>query len=1644
MSRHVSRLLAALVAFGLCFAVFGPWVLSRSARAAARSVVPGDLDLNGVADLNDVSPFVLAMLDPAAWEAKYGGGEERMLQAGDFTGDGRITVEDRIGFLALLQPAQPARSVRAAQPSRDVAQARATLLLRSGSVDLDIDSDNNAGSSGFPGGTAYEDSIEDDPNYVGRRVAVNDDDDDSDTTADMDQTGTVTGENDLAPIVIDITPTGATPYTHNRTYSLTYDPNVVQVWTTSTRGGASEQVSSGATYSEIVWVKGDYNGDGVHDFFDTDPFVLMLSNNVSTVLTDPNYLGNYPNIHSRVQAIGDFSLSGQTDFSDIDAFVTDLSDPVVHYLPVYAYAESLSPSPVQALPRIVVDADTDGDLTMDSSDAVRMTAFEAELGAPPAWGAGLPVSPFSVVNVRNGNVLTAISLVGFDPVGPPVAFTLYHNSAGNAYGTDHSAWGFDLGEGWRVAYGGHIDGTYGDDTVTVVADDGSAYIYHWGGTAYEPPAGSYDILTWDANASEWTLRTPEQELAIFDSAGRLTEIQDAAGNAVTIYRDAAHSYRIDYVASAADGLDDGNSGTLTHQLDFVYDDQNGGVLSEIVDPIGRTWEFEYSNGRLWKIHYPWHDDAEDHALDVPQSDVEFTYAANSDRIATITTRDEQIWTYAYSSGRFASVTTPAVVPAPGQQAVQYTESLTFPTRYVDGLWSVTHTDRRQKVWTYGLDEAGNLSAVTNPLQTTNNTCSFTYDEAHNVLTSTDELGHTWTLTYGAIGNLATVQSPLTGQTWTLQWDGPAQGEPANLYRLRRILDPFCNASDPNYAPYVAEYDYDDANLPTAVTTYREPASETGGAASETTIEYYGTDPNYAYARGKLHRVTDAKGVQHEFTYNLWGYYQQLREGYLTTGRTSVYPVGDTSMWTDALGRPTEASQAGCANLKWDVNSNLRDEDCCGSDVVYLCQCLHTGRSRSTGLQLGGVPRVFVWSKPTGGAAPTEYDIVGRPTAVEYYFDDGGGLTLETSYRHVETEYDAFGRVTGVELQTDGVDYSHLLTRSWESTYDPDGRALTVTGPDSARGTATFTYDDAGRLTAMSSGGMGAAYVYDDAHRLTWTRYTDGAAAPDRASIERHYDDAGRLQWIKNYDASSNLIIQITYAWNLDNTLASRTEYVAATSQTTVFNYEYDLRKRLAYEDEIVQGNAAYSYSYEYDAVGNRTRKDDNLNDLITIYYYDTDCDPTDPSTYPDPNYVTFNNRVLRYELYAPDGQSGYEVVREVFYTYLDTGNVAHISILDHLDGEDSKDWPVKNLELVYATNNQLWLAIWSEWIHDNGDWPENDAVDTATDVWEFRYDSGVQRYAAVHWDPVGDSVDPDDWVVSEQLWTDYCGDTPYIDYTAAESGGIITATEQTRYLPGVQAWQDMTTQGDPATYSHQDLIGSTMLTTDEDGDAVARVSYTAFGETVGNGAALGTRYRYAGGYGYESGTITLYGANPNLPPITLQHVGARWYQPDLGRFVQRDPIGLMGGLNVYVYCENMPLGRIDPSGLESILPPFLPGHDTLPHNPNGWIDIPPTQRPQFGPDRKWRAVPRDPIPAKLSRWARFKNWLKPSFPMTLRAAGAICVAAAVGYIGGTALDRWHPGTDDRYSEILGRAIYRAWPWRRQGITFRPGGGMSIP
>ena len=55
-----------------------------------------------------------------------------------------------------------------------------------------------------------------------------------------------------------------------------------------------------------------------------------------------------------------------------------------------------------------------------------------------------------------------------------------------------------------------------------------------------------------------------------------------------------------------------------------------------------------------------------------------------------------------------------------------------------------------------------------------------------------------------------------------------------------------------------------------------------------------------------------------------------------------------------------------------------------------------------------------------------------------------------------------------------------------------------------------------------------------------------------------------------------------------------------------------------------------------------------------------------------------------------------------------------------------------------------------------------------------------------------------------------------------------------------------------------------------------------------------------------------------LPSVQLYYYKARMYSPQLGRFMQRDPLGYAAGLNLYAYAGGDPVNARDPSGLTTM------------------------------------------------------------------------------------------------------------------------------
>ncbi|MCG8504429.1 MAG: RHS repeat-associated core domain-containing protein, partial [Sphingomonadales bacterium] len=112
------------------------------------------------------------------------------------------------------------------------------------------------------------------------------------------------------------------------------------------------------------------------------------------------------------------------------------------------------------------------------------------------------------------------------------------------------------------------------------------------------------------------------------------------------------------------------------------------------------------------------------------------------------------------------------------------------------------------------------------------------------------------------------------------------------------------------------------------------------------------------------------------------------------------------------------------------------------------------------------------------------------------------------------------------------------------------------------------------------------------------------------------------------------------------------------------------------------------------------------------------------------------------------------------------------------------------------------------------------------------------------------------------------------------------------------AFYDEDAPNDPIFYLHYDGQGSVIGVSDSTGANTEKYTYGPFGETP---VTTGSPYHYvARRIDQETG---------------LYYVRARYYSPEIGRFLSPDPIGYGDGLNMYAYVRNDPVNLTDPSGL---------------------------------------------------------------------------------------------------------------------------------
>jgi RHS repeat-associated protein len=438
-------------------------------------------------------------------------------------------------------------------------------------------------------------------------------------------------------------------------------------------------------------------------------------------------------------------------------------------------------------------------------------------------------------------------------------------------------------------------------------------------------------------------------------------------------------------------------------------------------------------------------------------------------------------------------------------------------------------------------------------------------------------------------------------------------------------------------------------------------------------------------------------------------------------------------------------------------------------------------------------------------------------------------------------------------------------------------------------------------------------------------------------VAKTYDAAGRLLTM------NSSVSQITYAYDAANQLTSETTVVASASRTVSYTYNTDgQRLTTTYPDgtalsygytgrnqlaSVTAGNPPPLASYIYDLAGNRTGRTLE-NGIATSLAYDnagrlTSLTHTSGSNAVSGIGYTLNavgNRTARtesgtglqpvadtYSYDAIDQVTGvaYGSGRTVNYVYDQTGNRSSV-----VDSGTTTPYTANALNQYTAIDGLNAPAYDTNGNLTSIQYPASSIVSTYTYDAQNRLTGVTSGSTSASF-----AYDGRNRCVSRTIngtTTYYCYDGWNLIGEYAASG----TTPAARYIHGANVDEILArTDASGTVYYAQDGLGSTIALTDASGTVVERYTYDVYGmPSIYNSSFILLPSSLAS-------NRFLFTGREWLADIGLYDYRNRSYSPQVGRFLQTDPIGFAArDVNLFRYVGNCVVNNVDPTGL--IFPSF--------------------------------------------------------------------------------------------------------------------------
>ncbi|MEX1839734.1 PAAR domain-containing protein [Enterobacter cloacae] len=812
-------------------------------------------------------------------------------------------------------------------------------------------------------------------------------------------------------------------------------------------------------------------------------------------------------------------------------------------------------------------------------------------------------------------------------------------------------------------------------------------------------------------------------------------------------------------------------------------------------------------------------------------------------------------------------------------------------REIDGLPRVIgfrHSGGEQLTFEYDFD-----NGIRRAMRDDGAQAHWLIDDDDNVARFTDYDGRQTTFVYrdGELSDVILPGGAMRCSTWDKYGRMTSETDPAGRrteYYWYRLTDRITRTVYPDGTSSQAMYDLLGRLL-----------SETDPAGNATAYHYPDEEENLPES------ITDALGGVVRLVWNIQG---------LLTQRTDC--SGSVTRFTyDRFGQliASEDAEGNITRREWN-NAGL------------LSAVIHPDGSRES-LVWNERGQLTGWRDPLESEVRWAYNALGLPVSLtdrigrvrQWRYDPRGNLLRLDNGNGAEYRftYDAVGRPLSETRPDETVRHMEWDARGFLCALEENGRPAADGGI--ARRVQQFSYDDSGLLIGRTQGHAEYCYVRDLSGQITHIRRTptaEGVALGiESDEIAYRHDAAGRVL------SESGMNGAVGYEWDALSNLTGLTlpgEQKLAwlhygSGHVSAIRFGQQLvteftRDRLHREVRRTQG--AREQLRQYDSLGRRTLQRSELS--------------TD---------VTLPEQAILERLYRYTARGELSGVSDTLRGEVDYGYDAEGRLLKHYEARqghsraqfsyDAADNLAANDDAIPVTDNRLqhWQALFMKYDHwgnlvsrRNGLYEQHYAYDAENRLVSARGTGPGGRFEArYHYDALGRRTrkivtTAHGTTDTRFLWQGY-----RLLQEQQESGLCSTYV----YDPN-EAWSPLARvdhlrdQSSGEIYwFNTDLNGAPLEVTDERGAVRWSGQYGSFGEVrhqsegfsrVVNRTAMAHQpLRYAGQY--ADGET---GLHYNL---------FRYYDPQVGRFIVQDPIGLAGGnLNLYNYAPN-PLLWIDPMGL---------------------------------------------------------------------------------------------------------------------------------